>query len=329
MEITPFSMISYAVGLFIITLLTAHIITPLTTTTNKLGQRPIGTGVLTYSYSQLFTPFTGCWGYDPSLGSFNPLWRLSFHLCGVIILSSFIILLGHDDSIMVLMIRSALIYMISFGLYWKNSLGVSHPGGAREHKIRRMPKWDDKSTNALESTTVTSSPPAAAATNNNWRCAVAQDSHRSTLKQFNLDPKAHGENGIKNENNQIGLCGEPFGRQIWTTESNDFNDDDGWTKVIPHLDLIKEMAKGGRAEFKFNPSQNPNSADMIFREQMITNFVANGGSLPDISYDGKKTIKDAMKKAVHFLSMLQTEDGHWAGDYGGPHFLMPGLIITW
>ena len=27
--------------------------------------------------------------------------------------------------------------------------------------------------------------------------------------------------------------------------------------------------------------------------------------------------------------MLQTEDGHWAGDYGGPHFLMPGLIVAW
>ena len=27
--------------------------------------------------------------------------------------------------------------------------------------------------------------------------------------------------------------------------------------------------------------------------------------------------------------MLQTEDGHWAGDYGGPHFLMPGLVVAW
>src|SRR3546814_3886218 len=26
--------------------------------------------------------------------------------------------------------------------------------------------------------------------------------------------------------------------------------------------------------------------------------------------------------------MLQGEDGHWAGDYGGPLFLMPGLIIV-
>lgn len=27
--------------------------------------------------------------------------------------------------------------------------------------------------------------------------------------------------------------------------------------------------------------------------------------------------------------MLQCDDGHWAGDYGGPMFLMPGLIIAY
>jgi squalene cyclase len=27
--------------------------------------------------------------------------------------------------------------------------------------------------------------------------------------------------------------------------------------------------------------------------------------------------------------MLQTDDGHWSGDYGGPMFLMPGLICAW
>uniref|UniRef100_A0A4W6FFF8 Terpene cyclase/mutase family member n=1 Tax=Lates calcarifer TaxID=8187 RepID=A0A4W6FFF8_LATCA len=31
---------------------------------------------------------------------------------------------------------------------------------------------------------------------------------------------------------------------------------------------------------------------------------------------------------MHFYSHLQAEDGHWAGDYGGPLFLLPGLLIT-
>uniref|UniRef100_A0A673HM93 Terpene cyclase/mutase family member n=1 Tax=Sinocyclocheilus rhinocerous TaxID=307959 RepID=A0A673HM93_9TELE len=31
---------------------------------------------------------------------------------------------------------------------------------------------------------------------------------------------------------------------------------------------------------------------------------------------------------MDFYSRLQAEDGHWAGDYGGPLFLLPGLLIT-
>uniref|UniRef100_A0A8B9S7C7 Terpene cyclase/mutase family member n=1 Tax=Apteryx owenii TaxID=8824 RepID=A0A8B9S7C7_APTOW len=31
---------------------------------------------------------------------------------------------------------------------------------------------------------------------------------------------------------------------------------------------------------------------------------------------------------MRFYAGLQAEDGHWAGDYGGPLFLLPGLLIT-
>uniref|UniRef100_A0A3P9CAD0 Terpene cyclase/mutase family member n=2 Tax=Haplochromini TaxID=319058 RepID=A0A3P9CAD0_9CICH len=40
------------------------------------------------------------------------------------------------------------------------------------------------------------------------------------------------------------------------------------------------------------------------------------------------TAVDAAVKGMHFYSQLQAEDGHWAGDYGGPLFLLPGLLIT-
>ena len=36
------------------------------------------------------------------------------------------------------------------------------------------------------------------------------------------------------------------------------------------------------------------------------------------------TAQEAAYNGVKFYSALQTEDGHWAGDYGGPLFLMPG-----
>uniref|UniRef100_A0A7N8XAU4 Terpene cyclase/mutase family member n=1 Tax=Mastacembelus armatus TaxID=205130 RepID=A0A7N8XAU4_9TELE len=40
------------------------------------------------------------------------------------------------------------------------------------------------------------------------------------------------------------------------------------------------------------------------------------------------TAVDAALKGMHFYGHLQAEDGHWAGDYGGPLFLLPGLLIT-
>uniref|UniRef100_A0A3Q3NPX0 Terpene cyclase/mutase family member n=1 Tax=Labrus bergylta TaxID=56723 RepID=A0A3Q3NPX0_9LABR len=40
------------------------------------------------------------------------------------------------------------------------------------------------------------------------------------------------------------------------------------------------------------------------------------------------TAVDVALKGMNFYSHLQAEDGHWAGDYGGPLFLLPGLLIT-
>lgn len=40
------------------------------------------------------------------------------------------------------------------------------------------------------------------------------------------------------------------------------------------------------------------------------------------------TPAESCKKAIEYFASIQTDDGHWAGDYGGPHFLLPGLVIT-
>eukprot|EP01111_Echinosteliopsis_oligospora_P009944 TRINITY_DN3011_c0_g1_i1.p1 TRINITY_DN3011_c0_g1~~TRINITY_DN3011_c0_g1_i1.p1 ORF type:complete len:715 (+),score=199.90 TRINITY_DN3011_c0_g1_i1:34-2178(+) len=37
---------------------------------------------------------------------------------------------------------------------------------------------------------------------------------------------------------------------------------------------------------------------------------------------------EAVQKGIQYLSAIQTSDGHWAGDYGGPLFLLPGMLIT-
>ena len=94
--------------------------------------------------------------------------------------------------------------------------------------------------------------------------------------------------------------------------------------------LVTELAASGRPRGgggEFNPARNPNSADLPFREQMIRGYLSRGNAPP--SLEKATTMKEVIQKAVHFYSMLQSEDGHWAGDYGGPHFLLPGLIIVW
>ena len=36
---------------------------------------------------------------------------------------------------------------------------------------------------------------------------------------------------------------------------------------------------------------------------------------------------EAARNGYRFYKELQVEDGHWAGEYGGPMFLIPGLVI--
>ncbi|KAM9253585.1 lanosterol synthase isoform 1-T1 [Dugong dugon] len=40
------------------------------------------------------------------------------------------------------------------------------------------------------------------------------------------------------------------------------------------------------------------------------------------------TAQEGAVNGMTFYAGLQAEDGHWAGDYGGPLFLLPGLLIT-
>ncbi|XP_057401560.1 lanosterol synthase isoform X1 [Balaenoptera acutorostrata] len=40
------------------------------------------------------------------------------------------------------------------------------------------------------------------------------------------------------------------------------------------------------------------------------------------------TAREGALNGMTFYAALQAEDGHWAGDYGGPLFLLPGLLIT-
>jgi hypothetical protein len=308
---------SNAFVILLISLVTAHFLTP--HPVNKIGKRPLGRGIWTYLSSQLFSSHSGVYGYDSSLGALNPVLRILVHVAGVVFLQAlllrkFSLLLNQVDIFSNHNFTSGFfalsLYLFSFWAYDKVTYGVSHPGGPREHKIRRMPKWSDVTTSIDD-----------VIGDKAWKCAVAQNSHRVTLERFGLGSK-DGENGMKC--NEVGMSGEPAGRQMWAVSTS--KEFEGSPITEDQKALIRTIAKCGREGF--NPSKNPNSGDFLLREQLISNYVAKGGRLPDMEKECK-TVKESARKAVHFYSMLQTEDGHFAGDYGGPHFLMPGLIFAW
>ena len=73
----------------------------------------------------------------------------------------------------------------------------------------------------------------------------------------------------------------------------------------------------------FYPSENPNSCDAIFRNQKLHQWT---GEMPDTA--PAQDCSSLLRKGFGFYQILQCEDGQWAGDYGGPHFLLPGFVIA-
>ena len=99
------------------------------------------------------------------------------------------------------------------------------------------------------------------------------------------------------------MTGESAGRQIWY--------------------FSKEAAKE-KNNFTFDPNVNPNSGDKPFRIIMQNKWK---GPMPDETTK-PSTAYEAAVKGLSFYQTIQCEDGHWGGDYGGPMFLMPGLICV-
>ena len=56
--------------------------------------------------------------------------------------------------------------------------------------------------------------------------------------------------------------------------------------------------------------------------------------LPQVKVKTEKEITEeavatTLRRALRFYSTLQTEDGFWPGDYGGPLFLLLGLASSY
>ena len=64
-----------------------------------------------------------------------------------------------------------------------------------------------------------------------------------------------------------------------------------------------------------------NSSDLIYRSQRQA-----AGQVP--ANESADPVFQSALKAVNYYQTLQADSGHWPGDYGGPLFLTPGLIIA-
>ncbi len=332
----------------------------------ELGLRPHGRNLWEWWWSYNVNAKNGASGipgYDPILGSFDPSSRAAFHFAAILGLWGFALQIGSllmDDSgndslslqicegfmqdivpsgVLAVGIYSfAVVFVINYLLP-----GVSKPGGPRPHKIPRSPNWNDGRTvlsdDALKG----------------WTFLAAKESHEATLKQFDSETLLTGEEAgrqtwfkFQDDN------GEPETPSTRSSVSGFITTlltpvKGKRSSTVDHSvvdeSLVESMALGGREKPGFEPSKNPNTNDQIFRAQQIRKYlskydeasekVKNGDDVgvmpsppPDLS-SSPETIEESCRKAAQFYNMLLCDDGHWAGDYGGPHFLLPGLVVTW
>lgn len=109
------------------------------------------------------------------------------------------------------------------------------------------------------------------------------------------------------------------GRQWWTLDA----------EADPHL---AEKTEQLRAEYTRDRRVTAHSADRLLRLQAQHGLIPGnptGGVKPSLP---EKLESDPVASAIHngigYYATLQCGDGHWAGDYGGPMFLLPGLVIA-
>ncbi|KAG7348086.1 S-2,3-epoxysqualene cyclase [Nitzschia inconspicua] len=311
---------------------------------DQLGMRPHGSNLWSWLY-HYFKDNVGIQGYDAIQGALSPPLRLACHVSTCMMLwGSFLCAIGAQNSnacqmptivqssIFPVTLYSAIMFVIHHVMR-----AVSMPGGPRPHKIQRQPQWKQGQLYTLDPLIL-----------NGWKCLVAEESHQATESKFaqELVNSSSGEQTPK-------LTGEPAGRQTWFhvrgNEKESFADSNGGGLLSRVLgaaspsrkstsnngvdeELVQTMALGGRSKLGFDPSTNPNSNDQIFRAQQIRKYLQRpGNKAPNMekSSSSPTTVYEACHKAAHFYGMLQCEDGHWAADYGGPHFLMPGLVVAW
>ncbi len=110
------------------------------------------------------------------------------------------------------------------------------------------------------------------------------------------------------------------GRQVWSYDKGTPADDD----------LRRELALA-RSEWETGSRVTKHSSDVLLRLPKIhgKNLEKAKSNPGRLSGDGLASESlSCARHGINYYQHIQEDDGHWAGDYGGPMFLMPGLIIS-
>ena len=114
------------------------------------------------------------------------------------------------------------------------------------------------------------------------------------------------------------------GRQVWRFEPNAGTPAD------------RTAVDAARAAFTAARHTQPHSADELLRLQAAAEAEARGDGPrpvppppgPDVDAATPAAVRASLLSGAAFYATLQRDDGHWPGDYGGPMFLLPGLLIV-
>lgn len=80
--------------------------------------------------------------------------------------------------------------------------------------------------------------------------------------------------------------------------------------------------------FVFDKRPNPNSADKVFRYLRSRQLARPPADWLSSKASLNEQVEAALLNGFAYYETLQEEDGNWVGDYGGPLFLLVGLVIA-
>ncbi|GBG74114.1 hypothetical protein CBR_g17825 [Chara braunii] len=110
------------------------------------------------------------------------------------------------------------------------------------------------------------------------------------------------------------------GREVWEYEFRG-----GTEEERAHVEHL-------RSEFKKHRLEKKHSSDEMLRYRLsCINPLPPMPAKVSVAEGRSASAEDVdvtLRRAIRFYSTMQEEDGHWGGDYGGPMFLMPGLLIA-